>query len=636
MPGAALPDNESTRLSVLRRYDILDSASEADFDDLTKIAAQICRTPIALITLVDSERQWFKSRIGLAAIETPREQAFCAHAIHDASTLIVPDALEDTRFADNPMVEGEPRIRFYAGAPLQMGGGVNLGTLCVIDREPRGLSAEQQAALEALARQVVRLIELRHRNRTFGALVENSPAPMFVKDSAGRFVFVNASWKEHFGHVGEEPFGKTVVEWFGTDAGAKLFEGDVAALRANQPHETLEKVPSNSGDRTWLTVRFPSAGIAGETMLSGIRFDLTRAVVAEQRWRESEDKFAKLCVAAPDAIISADEGDRVVFWNRAAATMFGYAEEAVVGQPWSILVAAEDHARFADPERWLRRTTRHFTALRRDGTHFPAEVSLARWTAEGQELRTCFVRDLTERRQIESQLEQARRVESLGHVAATVAHEFNNVLMAIGSFNAVIAKTAAADQRVQRATAAIERSTSRAKAIVDQILHYSREYEPKLEPVELGAWLSKFTEEAQTVAGSGVTVQLEVPREPALVLCDVRQLEQVVANLVSNARDAMQGSGDVRVALELRDYCADAMLRDGERCARLTVSDRGSGMTEETLRRIFEPLFTTKSSGTGIGLALAQRLIEKHGGVLTATSRVGRGSDFVIHLPLLT
>jgi PAS domain S-box-containing protein len=636
MPGAPLPDNEQTRLAVLHRYDILDSGSEAEYDDLTKIAAQVCQTPIALITLVDSERQWFKSRIGLQVAETPREQAFCAYAIHDTATLIISDAIADERFADNALVLGEPHIRFYAGAPLQTSDGVSLGTLCVIDRKAGALSAEQQEALEALARQVVRLIELRYRTRMFTSLVEMSPAAMFVKDSAGRFVFVNASWREHFGRRNEEPIGKTAAEWFGLQYGAKLFEEDTAVLRAAKPLESIDTIGSNTGERTWFTIRFPVGGIGGETMVGGVRFDLTRTILAEQRWQESENKFAKLCMAASDAIISGDENERVVFWNPAAELMFGYTEAEISGQPWSLLLAPEDRTRFADPERWMRRMTRQFTGVRRDGSLFPAEVSLARWRMEDREFRTCFVRDLSERRSIESQLEQARRVESLGHVAATVAHEFNNVLMAIGPFNAVISRVAGGDDRVERATTAIERAIRRAKTIVDQILHYSRANEPFLRPVDLTEWLGGLREEIHSFAGDGVAVRIEVPLEPALVSCDVQQLEQVIANLVSNARDAIQGEGAITITLEVRDYCADAMLRDGERCARLTVSDTGGGMTDDTLRRIFEPLFTTKSNGTGIGLPLAQRLIEKHGGVLVATSVLGRGSDFVIHLPLLT
>jgi PAS domain S-box-containing protein len=635
MPAAPLPNNEEARLAALRRYDILDTGSEAEYDDLTRIAAQICRTPIALITLIDSERQWFKARIGLEGAETPRDQAFCAYAIHDAATFVVHDAVADERFADNALVLGDPRIRFYAGAPLQTGDGINLGTLCVIDREPRGLSREQQDALEALARQVVRLIELRYRNRLFALLVDKNPAVMSVKDAAGRLVFANAAWQKHFARRGEEPLGKTAVEWLGVGDGGALFEADVTVLKSGTAMESIHALPSNVGVRSWFTMRFPVDGLGGETMAGNVSVDVTNTIIAEQRLRESENKFAKLCAAAPDAIISGDEDSTVVFWNAAAQRMFGYGEEEIARKPWSMLLATDDRERFADPERWMRRTTREFTGIRQDGSEFPAEVSLARWRAADREFQTCFVRDLTERRTMASQLEQSRRVESLGHVAATVAHEFNNVLMAIGPFNTLITRVAGSDERVQRATSAIERSIRRAKSIIEQILLYSRANEPLRKVVDLGDWLKSVHDELGAIAGDAVAVRLQVQAHPALVACDVRQLEQVIANLVSNARDAMQGGGAITITLEIRDYCADAMLPDGERCVRVTVSDTGAGMTEETLRRVFEPLFTTKSNGTGIGLALAQRLIEKHGGVLTATSELGRGSNFVIHLPLL-
>jgi phosphoserine phosphatase RsbU/P len=160
------PDNDQTReqarLSALRAYDILDSFSEPAFDDIGRVAAQICGTPIALISLVDEHRQWFKSHVGLDVRETPREQAFCAHAIRDPeSVFIIEDTANDPRFADNPLVTGYPGIRFYAGAPLVTSEGHALGTLCVIDRQPSRLTPEQQESLRALARQVVAQMELR-------------------------------------------------------------------------------------------------------------------------------------------------------------------------------------------------------------------------------------------------------------------------------------------------------------------------------------------------------------------------------------------------------------------------------------------------------------------------------------------
>ncbi|HAX21753.1 MAG TPA: histidine kinase [Hydrogenophaga sp.] len=229
---AALPvPNESRRLERLRSLGVLDTVPQAAYDHITSLASAICDTPIALISMVDTDRQWFKSRVGLDAAQTPRELAFCAHAIHTPDqVMVVNDALSDVRFQDNPLVTGQPDIRFYAGAPIVTDDGFALGTVCVIDQHSRSLDNSQLAALQSLAKLVLSLMEHDAQRRAMDAEREQAAAReaevqsaltaagldlLSFVDTDYRYRYVNRCYLDYWAKSKSDIVGRQIPELVG-------------------------------------------------------------------------------------------------------------------------------------------------------------------------------------------------------------------------------------------------------------------------------------------------------------------------------------------------------------------------------------------------------------------------------------
>jgi diguanylate cyclase (GGDEF)-like protein/PAS domain S-box-containing protein len=351
---APLPGNEAARLAALHDLNVLDTLPEAAYDDITRLASWICGTPIAVVSLVDRDRQWFKSSVGLDAAETPRDVAFCAHAILGGDVLHVPNAAEDARFAANPLVTGGPKIRFYAGAPLTDSRGLNLGTLCVIDRTPRQLSPEQREALAALSRQVVRLLETRRQfdeltrtQETFRVLFEQSSDAHLIFHEADGIIDCNHAAVKmlrckdkaevlalHPAVLSPEvqPDGRRSLE--------KCVEMDATARhlgshRFDWLHRRMD------GEEFPCEVTLTPVELHGRSVLLVVWHDLTERQRAEQALRDSETRFRAFMDNSPAMAFMKDEAGRFVYVNDPVCKKFGIPEAGWLGKTDADLWAPE-------------------------------------------------------------------------------------------------------------------------------------------------------------------------------------------------------------------------------------------------------------------------------------------------------
>lgn len=337
MKKIPLPTNESDRLTALESYSIMDTLPEKEYDAITQLASYICGTPIALVSLLDKERQWFKSSVGLGASETPREISFCQYAIMGEEVYEVTNASENKLFADNPLVTGNPDIRFYAGAPLKDSDGFNLGSLCVIDTVPRTLNAEQKNALKLLANQVVLLLQLRKKNadlnttqKEFQNFIDLSKDLVCIANVNGMFFKVNPAFSNVLGYSKEELEGTPFVDFVHPDDLDKTYK-EVAKLA--EGHKTISfenRYRCKNGEYIVLSWNTSPDPVSGN--LYCIARDMTIEYQQKEKLVKTSSELSAILNSTDFSIISSDLDGTIKEFNRGAEILLGYKSEEVIGK----------------------------------------------------------------------------------------------------------------------------------------------------------------------------------------------------------------------------------------------------------------------------------------------------------------
>jgi PAS domain S-box-containing protein len=690
----SLHPRETERLALLRRCAILDTDAEAEIDDLVELAASIADTPIALVSLIDQDRQWFKGRYGLAARETERDVAFCAHAILAADhPLIVEDARKDPRFAGNRLVDGEPGVIFYAGFPLLISPErLPLGTLCVIDRESRSLTPQVLRRLRVLARQIELLLEIRlrknemdgllaeqllheQRDRLLAKVAAQVPGMVFqyVRHADGRahFPYCSPGVEAIYGFTPEQvaQTHQPVIDRIHADDRALVLASIARSAEELSLWSCKYRYCHPDGRTLWLAGHAsPERRADGALLWHGFITDITEGKRADTQIRELKDQLAEAIESLNAGFVMFDADERLVLCNRKYRELYhippdilrpGVRYEDVIRQTMSTdpehfrkLLGGEDLEAYiarrmrairsstACPpqrlgERWvqvdeMRSRSGGFISLRTDITELVGRE--AQLTQALQDLERSTAEAISARQLAES----ASRAKA--EFLATMSHEIRTPMNGVIGMTSLLMETPLnAEQREW--IEAIRMSGDALLTIINDILDFSKIEAGRLaiEPIRFD--LRSAVEDviellSAKAAEKGIDLLLDYPDDVAHQLVgDEGRLRQILLNLVGNAvKFTEQGAVVVVVEETLREERAVGL--------RLAVSDTGIGMTASQLAGLFQPFSQADAStsrrfgGTGLGLAICDRLSKLMHGTIHASSSPGIGSRFVLDITL--
>lgn len=659
MKAPELPANERSRQTALDQLRILDTPPEERFDRLTRMAARLLDAPIALISLIDRNRQWFKSCVGLGIGEAPRSISFCGHAIFDRQQLVIEDALKDERFCDNPLVTGDPNIRFYVGTPLHSADGHALGTLCVIDRKPRTLSEEDRQCLRDLAdcaeeqisaRELAihyREQELEQQNESLVVLkqlVDLVPGGLYqfrlYPDGRMNYPYSSKGIERMFG-VTQKQAREDAAALF-----AMINPDDLPAVTASIDESATQlstwsiQFRIRGKDRSWCWIEgnsTPQKLSDGSIIWHGYLEDIDdkkRALIGLQ---ESELQLRRLFELAPSGILLADyQAAAIIDVNAAMLKSTGYRKDEFLKL---------DYRQLLGPSHRLLRTE-VLEQLRQKGYFGPVEQEVidCNGTAYPTIIHCMLIRDSSERKLLWVLMEDISERKKIEHLknqfVSTVSHELRTPLTSITGAIGLLAGGAAGilPPKAQDMMAIAERNARQLATLINDLLDIEKLVAGKLDINLERQPLQPLLEQAVTInqsygAQREITIDLAPDIPETEVFVDGQRLLQALNNLISNAIKFSPDSG--RVHLYARQQ-----VSEGKPTVTINIEDNGQGVPEAFRDQIFQRFAQADSSdtrsqgGTGLGLAITRELITVMGGEVGFKSLPGQGATFWIRLPM--
>ena len=653
-----IPANEDERLEKLKEYNILDTLPEKQFDDITRLASLICDTPITLVTLMDKDRQWFKSKQGLEGTETRREFSFCQYTIMSNEIFEVENSLEDERFANNPFVLNDPNVRFYAGAPLITPDGNNLGALCVLDTKPKKLTNAQREALTILANEVVVNMELRRERELIdqerkkatetyellNAFLEHSPSYISLRSAVdGSYLMVNQATLSNVNRTREEMIGSKLEEIFGQQVADKVLADDREVIRKRKA-ATMEYVTGEGEDqRYFIRHLFPVFDSNNEVYAVGaISNDITESKETERQMIASNERFSKLFYNSPISMLIGNlDASEFVMVNNTFLQTFGYEEHELVGKKFQDIrfVAFEEDRRmlYEELRDHGRVSNREYTVLKKNGEQIVCLSSIETININGQLQTVSAFQDITVLKKVEKELEHAKRIAEESTLAkssflANMSHEIRTPLNALLGFAGILATTEL-NRTQQEYLEAIDTSGKNLLNIINDILDFSKieagMFSIEKTPFSLQQTLHSvnmmFFEKAQS---KGLKFFMSIdPETPSLVIGDPTRFTQIMINLIGNALK-FTNKGSVTIECDVESKTEKEVI------IRIAVTDTGIGISPDKLDSIFnrftqaEEDTTRNFGGTGLGLSIAKKLVELQDGELWVESKLDEGSVF--------